>query len=162
MWDVYNEPRKEALPLLTEAFKWLRGNHPSQPISSGPFGGDPLVSNFQLSHSDITTCHHYGTAPELETFLDSLPSDRPIICTEWMARTIGSKIQTHLPIFKAKNIGFLMWGLVYGKTQTIYPWGSKAGTPEPKVWFHDIYRQDGTPFDPEEVKTFQTMSSMNK
>jgi hypothetical protein len=68
-----------------------------------------------------------------------------------MARTRNSRFQTHLPIFREENVGCYNWGLVSGKTQTIYPWGSPMGAPEPKIWFHDIFRPDGSPFDPEEV-----------
>jgi hypothetical protein len=43
---------------------------------------------------------------------------------------------------------------VAGKTQTYLPWDSWK-TPyidrQPAVWFHDIFRQDGTPYSPEEV-----------
>jgi len=48
----------------------------------------------------------------------------------------------------------LTWGLVSGKTQTIYPWDSwnETYTEEPPIWFHDILRADGTPFDPAEVE----------
>jgi len=50
-------------------------------------------------------------------------------------------------------VGAYFWGFVAGKTQTIYPWDSwtKNYTEEPKVWFHDILRKDGTPFDAKEV-----------
>jgi hypothetical protein len=46
------------------------------------------------------------------------------------------------------------WGLVAGRTQTQHPWSSWLDAepqPEPAVWFHDILRPDGTPFDPEET-----------
>ena len=34
-----------------------------------------------------------------------------------------------------------------GKSQTIYPWASwgKPFESEPVVWFHDVFRPDGTP-----------------
>ena len=35
---------------------------------------------------------------------------------------------------KEMNIGAINWGLVSGKTQTIYPWGSPPGAPPPKIW----------------------------
>ena len=38
-----------------------------------------------------------------------------------------------------------------GKTQTIYPWWSLEGSPPPELWFHDIFKQDGTPFDETEI-----------
>ena len=69
-----------------------------------------------------------------------------------MARTNNSKFKTHLPYFKKENIGAINWGLVSGKTQTMYPWGSKEDSPEPEVWFHDILRSDGSPYDSVEVR----------
>lgn len=41
---------------------------------------------------------------------------------------------------------------------TQFPWGSKAGSPEPEIWFHDIFRPDGTPFDPEETELIKGFS----
>jgi hypothetical protein len=69
-----------------------------------------------------------------------------------MARTNNSRFETNLPVFKKYKVGAINWGLVSGKTNTIFPWGSKEGSPEPKIWFHDIYRNDGTPFSNEEIK----------
>ena len=62
-------------------------------------------------------------------------------------------------IFKRENVGCYNWGLVKGKTQTIYPWGSEEGTPEPDTWFHDILREDGTPFSVEEVKLIKSVTA---
>jgi len=63
-----------------------------------------------------------------------------------------------LPAFKEEKVGCYNWGLVSGKTQTIYPWGSKGGGPEPAVWFHDIFRRDGTPFDRDEVALIRKLT----
>jgi len=70
-----------------------------------------------------------------------------------MARPSGSKFTTHLSVLKEQNIAAYCWGFVLGKTQTIYPWDSwtTAYESEPAVWFHDIFRADGTPFDLEEI-----------
>jgi hypothetical protein len=78
-----------------------------------------------------------------------------------MARTSESFFETHLPIFKQYNIGAINWGLVAGKTNTIFPWGSQEGTPEPIVWFHDIFRKDGTPYDPKEVEVIKSITGTN-
>jgi hypothetical protein len=66
---------------------------------------------------------------------------------------MGSTFDPVLAYLRDEKIGAYNWGFVAGKTQTIYPWDSwqKAYTAEPKVWFHDIFRKDGTPFDPAEV-----------
>jgi hypothetical protein len=75
-----------------------------------------------------------------------------------MARTQDSRFESHLPIFRKKNVGALSWGLVAGKTQTIYPWGSRPGSKEPEVWFHDIFRQDGTPWSAKEVEAIRSVT----
>jgi hypothetical protein len=53
------------------------------------------------------------------------------------------------------------WGLVSGKTNTIYPWISwdSAFTSEPQIWHHDILREDGTPFSEEEVAFLKEITS---
>lgn len=79
-----------------------------------------------------------------------------------MARTINSKFQTHIPLFHSLNVGAINWGLVSGKTQTIYPWGSPVGAPPPAVWFHDVFHPDGTPFDPEETTIIKQYATMGK
>jgi hypothetical protein len=43
--------------------------------------------------------------------------------------------------------------------QTHFPWGSKQGSPEPKVWFHDIFRPDGSPYDPQEITLIKRLTS---
>jgi len=163
LWDVYNEPAIQALDLLKEAFKWTRAANPSQPISSGVFRSDEEakpVADFQLEASDIVTCHNYEPEAVLREFLAGFEKfGRPVICTEWMARSRGSLVQTNLPVFKELGVGCIIWGLVYGKTQTIYPWGSEEGSPEPNPWFHDLFRADGTPYDPEEIELFKKLSS---
>lgn len=55
-----------------------------------------------------------------------------------------------------------MWGLVKGRIQTYYPWGSKPGTPEPKLWFHDLLHPDGTPYNPVEIEVIRKFSSQWK
>jgi len=32
---------------------------------------------------------------------------------------------------------------------------------EPATWFHDIYRKDGTPFDPKEVAFIKSITALN-
>ena len=61
---------------------------------------------------------------------------------------------------KEEKVGAFNWGFVSGKTQTIYPWDSweKAYTAEPPIWFHDIFRKDGTPFDSKEVAYIKSVT----
>jgi hypothetical protein len=156
-WDLWNEPgnngmEEQSLPLLKEAFAWARAVGPSQPLTAGIFFHNEALNEFQLGASDVITFHNYFDAASLSAQIAELTRlERPLICTEYMARPFGSRFATHLPIFKRERVGCYNWGLVSGKTQTIYQWGSPPGEPEPELWFHDIFRQDGTPFDPEEI-----------
>ena len=70
-----------------------------------------------------------------------------------MARPRGSRFNNIFPLLKKENVGAINWGFVSGKTNTIYAWGDKMHTDgsEPKVWFHDIFRHDGTPFSKKET-----------
>jgi len=80
---------------------------------------------------------------------------RPVICTEFLARSVNSKFQTHLPAAKREKVGMVCWGFVAGKTQTNLPWDSwqkpYVNGREPSVWHHEILRPDGSPYDPAEV-----------
>jgi hypothetical protein len=70
-----------------------------------------------------------------------------------MARPRGSTFDPILALLKEQKVGAYCWGFVAGKSNTIYPWDSwqRPYPREPAVWFHDIFRRDGTPFDPKEV-----------
>ena len=61
---------------------------------------------------------------------------------------------------KEQKVAAYNWGFVDGKTQTIYPWDSweKQYTSEPSPWFHDIFRRDGTPYDPAEVEYIKRLT----
>ena len=165
IWDLYNEPgggnvRIPSFPLLKKTFEWAKEADPVQPLTSGVYG--PFISKdpeyreqdaFQIAESDILTFHNYeavnnlaGEIAELKVF------NRPVICTEYLARGRQSLFETCLPVFKEEKVGCYNWGLVSGKTNTIFPWGSKEGSPEPSPWHHDIFRQDGTPFDAKEIE----------
>jgi hypothetical protein len=67
---------------------------------------------------------------------------------------LGSTFAAILPILMQERVGAYNWGFVSGKTQTIYPWDSweKTYSGEPSLWFHDIFRQDGTPYDSREIE----------
>ena len=106
--------------------------------------------------------HHYGPAEDLERECERLRSltERPLLCTEYLARPLHSRFETHLPIFHERRIGAIHWGLVSGRTQTIYAWLSWV-TMDPAQadpWFHDIFHPDGAPYDPGEVALIQDLT----
>jgi alpha-galactosidase len=154
-WDLYNEPGNsgygsKSLPLLKSVFGWARAEGPSQPLTAGIWDEAKELADlnrFQAERSDIISFHSYQSLAEAEKRVARLESHgRPLICTEYMARTAGSRFEDILPFFKSRDIGAMNWGFVKGKTQTIFPWGSKEGGPEPPVWFHDVMRPDGVPY----------------
>jgi len=167
MWDLYNEPGNndlgaKSLGLLEAAFTWAREIDPVQPVTVGVWRDIPELNELQLSQSDIVSFHNYNDAASLEAQIKRLKvHNRPLICTEYMARTRGSRFETHLPIFRREGVGCINWGLVRGKTQTIYPWGSEEGSPEPETWFHDIFETDGTPYRRDEVDFIRRITSDN-
>ena len=56
-----------------------------------------------------------------------------------------------MPILKREKAGAISWGLTAGKCNFHLQWSSKAGDPEPEIWFHDIFRLDGTPYSQQEI-----------
>ena len=169
LWDLYNEPANSdygltSLPLLQKIFQWAWIIRPSQPLTAGVwFDKYPSLNKYQLEHSDVISFHNYNDTNSLKIAIDTLQKKgRPVICTEYMARRQNSLFITHLPIFKRYNVAAINWGLVSGKSNTIFPWGSKEGSEEPNPWFHDIFRKDGTPFDVKETNFIRQITKEKK
>ena len=181
-WDVWNEPdnknegsynslepkNKEelVLALLPKVFHWARHENPTQPLTSGVWKGDwsspdklDAMAKIQIEMSDVISFHSYDKPEEFEKRILWLQKyHRPILCTEYMARGNGSTFQGSLPIAKKYNVAAINWGLVAGKTQTYLPWDSwqhPYTDREPAVWFHEIFRTDGTPYRQEEADFIQ-------
>jgi hypothetical protein len=70
----------------------------------------------------------------------------------------GSTFENTLPIAQENNIGMINWGFVQGRIQNNYPWESAHHpyyTWQPWLWFHDIFRNDHTPYLVEEAQTIK-------
>lgn len=186
-WDVWNEPdnsgggnyatqpgkTNEVAALLPQVFQWARAMHPIQPLTSGVWDGkwsrasrlNP-IQRTQLTQSDIITFHNYsGPQQFLERVLWLAQYDRPIICTEYMARTAGSRFENILPIAKQFKVGAINWGFVKGRTQTYLPWDSWKKpyvASEPPEWFHDMLRPDGTPYKQSEANLIRELTGVTK
>jgi hypothetical protein len=185
VWDLFNEPdnlndpaylklepankRDAALTLLKRAFVWAREMKPTQPLTSAVWmgnWGDPAklspMEKVQLEESDVISFHNYGKLEDLKPCVQNLRRyQRPILCTEYMARPAGSTFDPALGYLKDQDVGAYNWGFVAGKTQTIYPWDSwtKTYTAEPPVWFHDIFRANGTAYVAAEVDYIKRVTS---
>ncbi|MBZ5621114.1 MAG: cellulase family glycosylhydrolase [Acidobacteriia bacterium] len=178
-WDLWNEPDNTngssygsseprnkvdlVRALLPKVYEYARAGLPTQPLTSGLWKGgdwsspeklDP-VEKIQMELSDIVSFHNYGKPDEFKKRIQDLQAyHRPILATEYMARTAGSTFQGILPIAKEYRVAAYNWGFAAGKTQTWLPWDSwqhPYTDRQPAIWFHDIYFSNGEPYQQEEV-----------
>lgn len=191
-WDLYNEPgnrmdfdkteysqfdadlEKHALSLMVSSFAVARAVGPEAPLTVAAWT-TPLpdsdahpyqteIDRTALLHSDIISFHAYWNRSRVEQFIDYLEVlDRPIICTEWMARQIDSRISDQLELFHDRNVGCFQWGLVKGRTQTWLPWPddlvlAHGGKIDRDIWFHDLLDESGTPYDSAEIQTIRALT----
>jgi len=184
-WDLWNEPssyggptgdridpeakRKLVLEMLPKVFDWARSSNPSQPLTSGVWEGDwssaeklDPITRVQLEQSDVVSFHNYGWPEDFEQRIHWLQSyHRPILCTEFMARPMGSTFDVILPIAKQNHVAAINWGLVAGKTQTYLPWDSWQRPyvlQMPSVWFHEIFYADGRPYRERETQIIRQLT----
>jgi hypothetical protein len=187
-WDVWNEPGSfgggnyaktelkhadktaRVMELLPQAFAWAREANPSQPLTSGVWDIDTSkdesavegIQSIQLRESDVITFHNYSWPEDFKAEIAWLRRfHRPVICTEYMARSVGSTFDGSLPIAKNERVGAINWGFVAGKTQTYYPWESwdhPYVKHPPPVWFHEVLHADGTPYRKAEVELIRQLT----
>jgi len=185
-WDVWNEPSNDGggnyqrseppnkkdlvRDLLPKAFAWAREVGPSQPLTSGLWEGDwsspeklDPIGKIQLEQSDVISFHDYGSPRSFRKSLHQLQRyHRPILCTEYMARPRKSTFAGILPIAKQNKVAAINWGLVAGKTQTYLPWDSWQKPyidHQPKQWFHEVFRTDGSPYRQDEVDLILSLTT---
>lgn len=183
-WDVWNEPDNlnagsygqeeppdklaRVLDLLPLAFEWARQAGAAQPLTSGLWAGgwsEPArlspIQRLQLAHSDLVSFHCYEQPDGFARRVAALRRwGRPIVCTEYMARPLGSTVAAILPLAKRWHVGAYNWGLVAGRTQTIFPWDSwqRPYAAEPRPWFHDLFHPDGRPYSADEVALVRALA----
>jgi len=151
--------RIPTLPLFRKTVTWVREAGPSQPITAGVYIDHPNLNRELIEVSDVVSFHCYKDLHQLEKLVNKLEvHGRPLLCTEYLNRPADCCFENYLPVFKKKKIGCYNWGLVSGKTQTIFGWEDRGGGIEPAVWFHDILRKDGTPFNSKEAAYIREMT----
>ena len=187
-WDVWNEPGSDqtgnypktelknkdkiarVAVLLPQVFAWAREVSPTQPLTSGVYEVDTNadenaleeIEKIQVRESDVITFHNYSWPEDFKSEVAWLRRfHRPVICTEYMARSVGSTFDTILPIAKQERVGAINWGFVAGKTQTYYPWESwdhPYVKNQPPVWFHEVLHSDGKPYRQAEVDLIRKLT----
>jgi hypothetical protein len=187
-WDLWNEPdnpndpaylREESknkvplvLKLLPRVFVWARAENPSQPLTSGLWDSDwsslktmNATARIQVENSDVISFHDYGWPEDFERHVEMLEQfHRPLICTEYMARGVGSTFDTVLPVAQKHHVAAINWGFVNGKSQTNLPWDSWTRPyvlQPPAVWFHDIFYPDGHPYRQREIEIIRALTTQS-
>lgn len=190
-WDVWNEPGSDqtgnypktelknkvkitrVAALLPQVFAWARAVNPTQPLTSGVYEVDTSadenaleeIEQIQVRESDVITFHNYSWPESFKAEVAWLRRfHRPVICTEYMARSVGSTFDAILPIAKQERVGAINWGFVAGKTQTYYPWESwdhPYVKHQPPVWFHEVLRPDGAPYRQAEADLIRKLTGKN-
>lgn len=158
--------------LMENAFTWARRINPIQPLTVGAWHVPNILDldapmyqhptdQRALALSDIISYHAYVPAWLMNNVITYLEQySRPMLCTEWLARHAESTMQEQLPIFKKHHIGCYQWGLVKGKTQTHLPWPEikKIDPNYQQRWFHDLFDENGTPYDAEETSLLKDLT----
>lgn len=172
-WCLCNEPENmkagcDVKDFMPAVYQWAWEIRPSQPLSS-PVWQRPGRNGTQTKldlvawtcmNSDIITFHCYSPAKQVEIAVQMFQRfGRPIVCQEYLARNYGNTFETVMPILKENKVGAINWGLINNKCNFHLPWGHKYGDPEPEVWFHDILRNDGTPYSEAECDFIRSMTA---
>ena len=184
VWDVYNEPGNSrrssvTLPNVKALFELVRSIDPIQPLTAGVYAFNSKhgysinslgeVQKYVLFNSDIISYHFYGPYNSHIKLIKWLKEyNRPIMNTEWLGRCLGNDVFSLFPLFYLEKIGCYNWGFVAGKYQTYEPWestwsryydGTKTDIDFTK-WFHDLYRPNHRPYDPNEIKLIQEFCTL--
>ncbi|WOO40151.1 hypothetical protein [Rubellicoccus peritrichatus] len=158
-WDLFNEPlhsAKVGSPEMLQAIFWKAWqSRPSQPLTVGVWSDNVKLNSIIYTHSDILSFHTYGDTSQIKRMIELMQAqNRPVVCSEWMARPLKSDFEKDLPLFKVKKVMCFQWGLVNGRTQAQFPWWNKPGQKEgidKAGWFHDVLHTDGTAYRESEI-----------
>ena len=185
-WDVFNEPGNIGISvdqngalkgdlkmferterLLKLSFEWARSANPSQPITAGVYTSDnspvgKVMNPIQLEESDIISFHCYGGKGSLMALIKKLGKlNRPMFCTEYMARPY-STFDPCLGVMKDHKVAAYNWGFVNGRTHTDRPWSMLEGKYPKGMWFHDVLKPDGSPYDKKEAEYIKKIMGVSK
>jgi hypothetical protein len=183
LWDLYNEPGNRVLPyrehepenkrelsesFLRRVFAWARAVNPSQPLTAGVWerlSGDPdsleSIDHLMLDNSDVITFHSYAPLPRVQATVRWLRAyGRPLICTEYLSRQTQERLHDRAPLVsrtedRRDQLGAGQRAVPDHLSLDLL---EHALPQEPTPWFHDIFRPDGSPFDPAETAVIQALT----
>src|SRR6267378_3979629 len=97
--------------------------------------------------------------PQVFAWARSANPSQPLTSAVWKGN--DSTFQNSLPVAKKHNVWAINWGLVAGRSQTYLPWDSWKNPyidREPSIWFHEVFRTDGMPYDKNEVDLIKSIA----
>lgn len=140
-WDLFNEPDQSnpfsyprlelygktrlADGLLNQVFDWCQAIDPKQPLTSGIYlgvnGTAEHVSRLNctmLARIDVISFHSYTPRTKLLGTIAYLARyGRPLLCTEWMARRLGSPV-ARVRDLADHDVDAWCWGMVGARPDT--------------------------------------------
>ena len=138
LWDIWNEPSNTnvlsygklepdnklalVIELLPQAFQWARSARPRQPLTAAVWEwgltnwAQPararVLERLQLANSDVISFHNYSKEKAFARRVAELQEmGRPVICTEFMARGVGSRFRNPPARREARKGGHVLLGL---------------------------------------------------
>ena len=196
-WNVWNEPGANnrgdlTLKDMQELFGRLWKIDPKQPLAADVWTGDwgmgeghglpnfcknPSPMRQRLLRvmalagrlSDIVSYHSYESYEFQVKLIHDLKRfyGRPVICTEWLARSRQCNVHDLYPLYFIEKVGAVNWGLVAGNYQTYEPWEymwveiERGGGRNYDVtkWLHDLFRPSHRPYDPSEINLIRKFNA---
>lgn len=186
LWDIWNEPEMydetkclQQMSWIEKMVKWCRQEGCTQPITCS-IVWDASISESNASNKtalrkarneaeammDLHNYHDYyvseshnGNTSTMVNRLKAI-SDRPLVCTECLARVTGATIPRNLSEFSKYHINFYVWGLY----ACDHNWEVKWGRSTYYAWepmFHNLLYADGEAYNPAElpwIKNFKFAS----
>jgi len=159
---------KYSVALLNATMQWAREVGPLQtPLTVAlRDSNDKSLEKLILETVDVVSYHNYDNITGLTAQTQHLLSKygRPVICSEYMARPQHSTFDPNLGYLQNVSVFAFNWGFVSGRSQTVYPWDSWVTQYNESLdlWFHDVLRGDGSPFNQSEYAYIRTVANIGK
>jgi hypothetical protein len=175
LWDLFNKPFSKnkpstsvkALNWCKKIILWARAMSPSQPLTVSMSLVYPLKGHFDEGvyrkrvkvegMVDVHNFHLYylyllhkkypkgGMMKKLRSI-----SNRPLVATEVIGRTIGGTFGRTLTLFSKYHVNFYMWGMYESDNNWDVSWGMSSFKPYEPM-FNYLLHPDGSPYDYREL-----------
>lgn len=187
LWDIWNEPEYDdegkclqQMSWIKKMVVWCRQEGCTQPITCSIIWDASIneanasnktvlrqVRNETEAMMDLHNYHDYYVSEDhnsnTSVMVNRLKaiSDRPLVCTECLARVTGATIPRTLSEFSKYHINFYVWGLY----ACDHNWEVKWGRSTYYAWepmFHNMLYADGEAYNPTELSWIKNFKFAGK